>query len=203
VTPKPPGPSKKGGADEAERFQIGVVAGLAWAGKADQARAEAGKLSSADARFRALLEIAEHTGQASDAEAAITALGVAVSNVLKKGGKTDRLAWQGLRLVRIAQQAGVSAERLEQASSLIPAPLAGWGQLAVLRGRLSASRSMESADVLDKVSPQTLAHQLARLELSWHNTARSPSWGSTVQGWEEKDRAFGSLGVALGMQGGR
>jgi hypothetical protein len=186
----PTGPGKT--PPEIERVQIGEAAGLAWRKQLDQARQRAGKLDNPDGRFRALLEVAVATGQAADVEAALTALTAA---------KDADVRWATLRLVWLGQQAGLSPEKMEQAVAFLPRALAGWGQLTLLRVRLKASRSVESADALEKIA-SPLAQQAARVELSWHNTRQSVSWVRTVEGWDEGPRAFGLLGVALGMQSG-
>jgi hypothetical protein len=190
-----PDPGKKGGPEAQERYLIGKAAGLAWKENVNGARAEVQNSPNADGRFRALLEIADQTGKAEDVEASLTEL----SKVQTK----TRLAWSIVRLIRMGQKAGVSAERLEQAAGFLPPPLLGWGQFHLLRGRLKSSRAVEPADMLDKVPAGSVAQQAARVELSWHNTYQDRSWERTVAGWEEGPRAFGSLGVALGMQGGR
>ena len=186
--------ANKGGQLAVARAQIGEAAGLAWTNQPDQARQLADRNPNPDDRFRALVEIADSTRQVADVEAAIAALGP----VKIKAG----LAWAILRLVRVGQQAGVSAERLEPAVAAIPGPLVGWGQLALLRARLDSSRSVEPVDGLDRIAP-SLAREVARVELAWHNTRRSRTWERTMQDWKDGPRAFGSVGVALGLQGGR
>jgi hypothetical protein len=70
----------------------------------------------------------------------------------------------------------------------------------MLRAKLAASRSAESADVLEKFSENSLAGRVARLELSRHNMRRDSGWFNTVKSWPDPARAFGSLGVAQAMQ---
>jgi hypothetical protein len=182
--------------DEKERDLIGQASGLAWRGEADRARQVARTLVNAEPLFRALVEVAAATGQASDFEAALAALAKVDVEVRR------RVGWAILRLVWLGQQAGLSTERLDQAVGYVPRAVAGWGQLTLLRARLKASRSVEPADVLDKITTP-VAQQAARVELSWHNMHRNSSWAATAQGWDEGPRAFGLLGVALGMQGGQ
>src|SRR5262249_51226501 len=137
--------------------------------------------------------IADSTGQAADVEAALDALGQAKSRA--------GLGWAIFRLLRLGRQAGLSAERQEQIVALLPASLNRWGPLELLRIRRASSRSVEPVEVVDKIPSDRLAHQVGLLELAWHNTYRSRSWARTVHEWDDGVKAFGALGIALGMQG--
>ncbi len=190
---KAPAADKKGGAQEQERVLIGQVAGLARAGKVDEARKLADGDADADVKFRAALEIAAATREKGDADTAVKRL--------EKVRNRKRLAWPILRLVRLGRKAGLSAEDLAPAAAG-STPLNGWIELELFRDRLAASHATESPETVDKI-PDSLARKVARLELAQHNTRRDGGYARTVAGWDDKERAFGSMGVALGMQGGK
>ena len=112
----------------------------------------------------------------------------------------QKYSWDVLLFIDAALRAGVPAEGVEPAVAILKPPYAAWGRLLQLRARLSASRSVEPADVLENYPAKTLAGGMARLELSRHNMRRDSGWYNTVKSWENADLAFGSLGVAQGMQ---
>jgi hypothetical protein len=77
----------------------------------------------------------------------------------------------------------------------------GQAQLAVLRARLAAAPQVVGEDAAKQVDGKGLAHQLGREALARHNVRHDSGWAKVVQGWDEPERSFGSLGVALGLQG--
>jgi hypothetical protein len=184
---------------ENERVLVGTAAGQAWLGQADKARQTAVARDDPEFRFRALLEIADQSREKSDVEAALDAL---LAFKKRDDAAWTRRGWPALRMAWLAQKVGLSGERQEQAVAAVPVPLTGWAQLAMLRERLSESRSVEG-DELAKGVTSPLAHQVAWVELAWHNTHLSSGWGRAVDKQEDASRPFASLGVALGMQGKR
>ena len=71
------------------------------------------------------------------------------------------------------------------------------------RKRLEASKAVETDAGLGSLTPKTLGGLVARLEMARHNTRRDSGWGKAVNAWDEGSKATGSMGVALGMQGGK
>jgi hypothetical protein len=106
--------------------------------------------------------------------------------------------------VEQVQAAGVSEDKAEVAVNAIEdRPARAWGQLALFRARLAATKGVADHAEADKVDPRSVAHQLARQELARHNTRRDGGFANVVKNWDDLERAFGSLGVAQGMQKGK
>jgi hypothetical protein len=194
-TPPPPGK----GSDDAESNAIGQAQGQALQGQLEDARKTARAAASTEAQFNALLAVAvaaveAKAGDSADVEAALKAAeGVA---------DRRRLSWPLLRLVEFGSRAGLPEERVKAAVELIPDPgVRAWAQLTAFRAALAAKRETVSEEALKGLKPDSLAEQVARQELARHNVRYDSGWAKTVQGWEEGPRAFGSLGVALGLQG--
>jgi hypothetical protein len=191
---KPPEP-KKNSPDEGA-FQVGKALAGAREGKLAEARSAIQKtgLDAAD-QFRdnfiaALVAVENKQADRSAYEALLPQSSTAA----------QKHPWTVLLLIDVALRAGVPAEGVEPAVTVLKKEFNSWAQLLVLRTRLAASRSVESADVLEKFPANSLGGRVARLDLSRHNMRRDSGWFSTVKGWENVDRAFGSLGVAQGMQ---
>jgi hypothetical protein len=196
---QPPKPGK--GLVEKENDLLGQSEGLARQGQWEQAREKARSAPSPPVRFRALLAVAAaaadaRPGDPTDAEAAVQ---------MAQGelqGKVDS-PWLLLRLTHVALRSGLGEDRLQGLVAVIPArAVRGRARLALLRARLASARQVVDEAAADKIDPQALSHALAREELARHNVRYDGSWAKRVQGWEEPLRAFGSLGVALGLQGG-
>ncbi|MFO0927361.1 MAG: hypothetical protein U0736_10020 [Gemmataceae bacterium] len=198
VEPPPPGTSIA----EDEARLIGRARGLARLGKLDEAQAIAGQVAiEGGARLRAFIAVAAaaQAEKAADPKPVTAAL-----ELIRDFTRRPEMAWPLLRLVDLGVRAGVDPQQLEPAIRAIVDPqLAAWARLLVFRSKLAASRSVEPADSVDAIPAATLGGLVARLELARHNTAHSTGWAGTVGGWDEGPRAVGSLGVALGMQGGR
>lgn len=193
---KPPPKSGKG-VIEGENEFIGHVEGLARQGKLDEARQKARGAPRAEVRFRALVAVA--SAEPGDAAAGDVEAARQVFEAELRG--KSEVAWDAVRLARLGAAGGVAEERLQALAAGIPVrPLRGQAQLAILRGRLESSKQVVGADALDKVEAKTLAHHLAREALAQHNIRHDGGYDSTVQGWEEPARTFGTLGVLLGRQ---
>ncbi len=188
--------SEKKGSDEEEAIQLGRALALGREGKLAEAQSAIQKATAlrhdqVRSSFNTIVAAVENK-QAG--KAAFEAILPDCSAVAQKE------PWVVLLLVDAALRAGVPVEGVEPAVSALPGAFAGWGQLLILRTRLASSRSVEPANVLEKFPANSLGGRMARLELSHHNMRRSSDWYNTVKEWETPDRAFGSLGVALGMQ---
>jgi hypothetical protein len=192
---QPPAPEKNSVEDEKQDL-VGHAEGLARLGKPDEARARAraGGNYGSEVAFRALVGVAAGTADKADVEAA-----VAMAPAVK--GLPDA-AWPLLRLTRLAARAALPEDTLNKLASAVAVPaLRGQAQLAVLRARLAAAPGVVGEDAARQVEGKGVAHLLAREALARHNVRHDSGWAKLVQGWEEPERAFGSLGVALGMQG--
>jgi hypothetical protein len=186
---------------EKENDLLGQAEGLARQGQWQQARQKAHSAQNPQIKFRALLALAAaaadaRSGDSADAEAAVR---------MAQGelqGKVDG-PWLLLRLTRVALRSGLGEDKLQGMVTSIPVPgVRGRAQLALLQARLASGRKAVEEAAADKVDPHTLSHALARQQLARHNVRYDGGWAKTVQGWEEPLKAFGSLGVALGLQGG-
>ncbi len=196
----PPAPEKGSVEDERQEL-IGQAEGLARRGDLAKARekvAEAKKYGP-EVTLRAAVAVAAgaaegNAGDKSDLEAAA---GMA--------GTVQRLqdaAWPLLRLTHLAIQAGLPEDRQQALTAAIAVPaVKGQAQLAVLRARLEGAKQVVGEDAAAKVEGRGLAQRLAREALARHNVRLDRGFAKVVQGWEEPERAFGLLGVALGLQG--
>src|SRR5205823_232216 len=66
-----------------------------------------------------------------------------------------------------------------------------------LAGAAADARAGRAADY---VEARAVAHRVAVMERARHNVRADGGWAKNVDGWDESDHAFGSLGVAMGMQ---
>jgi hypothetical protein len=193
-----PAPEAGSASEDRENAAIGQAEGLALQGKREEAREAAHKAPSKEARLRALLAVASTTGDGKAGD------GAEVEAALKAAeGVTDRrrLSWPLLHLLEVGGRSGQPEERLQAAAALIPdRGVRAWGQLVALRARLDSSRQAVGAGALDQVEANSVAGLVAREALARHNVRYDSGWSKVVQGWEEGPRAFGSLGVALGLQ---
>ncbi len=178
---------------------IGKVEALARLGKWDEARKQANKNDFGEAvPFRARLAIAAAAVDAkvpdtTDIESALkTAEGLA---------KNEDRSWSLLRLTQLALRTSVPEERVQTVADKISNPaLRGRAQLAVFRARLDKLNQTVEDAAADKIDAKTLARSLAAQTLARHNTRLNPSYNDVVQTWPQPLKAFGALGVALGMQ---
>jgi hypothetical protein len=192
---KPPEPGK----DLAERDAAlyGRVAGLASANKLDDARKAVGQATTTSAKLVAAIRLVDAVAKpsADDLTVAIEALG---------GVDVRTLEWELLRLVEACMIEPDKADNVETVlGKFASREMQQWASLTALRGK--AARSGYALDLAqaEKIPADSPAGLLARLEVAQQNTAANKSWASTISSWEEAPRAFGSLGVALGLQGGR
>lgn len=188
-TPKPGKPKA-----EKANEHIGEVEALARQDQKEKARLQAGKNDfGEEVRFQALLALAAN-GEAQDVEAAIK---MAEEHLQDK----PELSWLLYRLVRVGIAAGLPEERLRAATAVIADPaVRGRAQLAILRDRLEKAKQGVEDSAADPVEAQSVARLLAAQALARHNTRLGSGWAKTVQSWPQPAQAFGSLGVALGLQ---
>jgi hypothetical protein len=196
-----PRPEKSTPEDEAQEL-VGQAEGLARRGDWGPARErlKAANRYGAEVQLRVLVGLAAaapvgaKAEDKSDLEAAVALAG-------KMKGRPEA-SGPLLRLARLAARAGLPEDQQLSVAAAIAAPAPrGLAQLAVLRARLASAQQVVGEDAAAKVDGKGLAHLLAREALARHNVRRDGGWAKVVQGWEEPERSFGSLGVALGMQG--
>jgi hypothetical protein len=192
---KPPEPGK----DLAERDAAlyGRAAGLAQIGKLDDARQAIGQANTASAKLVAAIRLVDAVAKpsADDLSTAISALGTVDMRPLE---------WELLRLVEACVVEPDKAENLEAVLGKFPTrEMQQWAALCALR--LKAQRSQYALDLaqVEKIPADSPAGLLARLEAARQNTWADKGWASKISAWEEAPRAFGSLGVALGLQDAR
>ncbi|MFQ3592267.1 MAG: hypothetical protein SNJ82_03640 [Gemmataceae bacterium] len=195
---KPPEP----GIDLAEREAalFGRVAGLAHQGKLDEARQAIREADSNSARLVASIRLVDAVAKptSEDLSAALAAL-AALQEVDVRPPE-----WELLRLVEACTVEPDKADNVEKVLSQFTSPeMQQWAALTALRQK--AARSLYALDLTqaEKIPAESPAGLLARLEVARQNTAADKGWASTISTWEEAPRAFGSLGVALGLQRSR
>jgi hypothetical protein len=193
----------KGNEEKADRA-IGEAEGLARQDRWEDARKKAtDEQLNPEGRFRALVGVAAAAVDAKTPDAAAKvedALKFLDSN--KSVSRRMEQSWVLRRLGELGRQAGVSEERLRVLADANPDPaLRGRAQLAVFRAQLAARRKEAVEDsAAEQTDGRSVARFLALAALARHNTRRDPDWAKGVGGWEEPRRAFGWLGVVLGLQ---
>jgi hypothetical protein len=196
----PPAPEKGNVEDERQEL-IGQAEGLARRGDPAKAREKVGAANKygPEMTFRAAVAVAAgaaegNAGDKADVEAAVGMAGAVQ--------RLQEAAWPLLRLTHLAIRAGLPEDRQQAVAGAIAVPaVKGQAQLAVLRARLDASPQVVGEEAAAKVEGRGLAQRLAREALARHNVRIDRGWAKVAQGWEEPERAFGALGVALGLQG--
>jgi len=202
LSKEPPKPVARGPKEESDEL-VGRAEGLTRVGKLAQARA---LLKDAppnpEVRLRILLGILAagldtHTPEINqDAESAFL---IAKDKLVA----SSTTSWLLLRLIELGAQAGLDEARLTELTGHISEmELRGRAQLLVLRDRLARTKGAVEESVLEGVKASNGAQYLARLALARHNIRYASGITATVQGWPEPQRAFGSVGLALGLQGG-
>jgi len=124
----------------------------------------------------------------------------AIDRAAELKGKGE-VSWQVYRLVDLGILAGLAEDKLQRlADGIGNAAIRGQAQLNVFRLRLAHAREALKEGDANQVDQATVSHMLARLYLSEHNTRQDGSWVKVVQAWPQPVKAFGLLGVALGLQ---
>jgi hypothetical protein len=195
-----PVPKAGKGPGEEAGHMAGRAEGLARRGEWEAARkVHTDKYGpQAEFRARAVVALVALEAGAPDAPRDVEeALKFLLSNVSSRG----QLPWLLWRLTDAGVRAGLPEETLQAlaAASSDPA-LRGRAQLAVLRAQLAKSPQAAEDAAADKVEAKSVSRLLAAQVLARHNTRRDPDWAKAVPGWDEPRRAFGSLGVVLGLQ---
>jgi len=186
--------------DDKRNEHLGRVEGLARTEQWDRARQHAASNDYGDeAQFQALIAVAAAAGDikiptSDDTE---TAIKFAEAKFRDKG----ELAWSMLRLTHIALRAGLPEERVQAlADRIANRSLRGRAQLALFRSRLAQLKQPVEDNAADKIESRSLGRRLAAEDLARHNTRLNAGWAAAVQEWQQPLKAFGSLGVALGLQ---
>jgi hypothetical protein len=198
---KKPPKGEKGIEEDAE--WVGTAEGLARQGKWPQARAMAQPGKTPDVRLRVLLALAEAAaarGPAGDSTDVTTAAQLVSTEPSLRG--SAGLGWVLLRLAQAGARGGLPPEPLQKlADAVAEPPLRGRAQLAILRVRLAqADGGVDPAPLAEAVADGTVARNLAWADIARHNTRLDGGFAGTVRGWPERQRAFGSAGVALGLR---
>jgi hypothetical protein len=186
--------------DDKANEHLGNVAALARQRKWDEARHQAGVEEYGEVvQFRARLAIAaaavdDKVPDTTDIEAAIQ---MAEGNLSTKA----ELSWSLLRLTQLALATTLPEDRVQALADKIGnSAVRSRAQLAIFRARLAQMKQPAEDSAADKVDTNSLARSLAAEALARHNTRLGANYAAVVQGWAQPQRAFGSLGVALGLQ---
>jgi hypothetical protein len=194
---EPPKPGR--GVDDQPNLMIGSAHSIALKGDAERARQLAlTEIELAETRLKALVAIAGTPKDKRLVEAANDALALAEARFQDQRGLSP---WLLLQLIEYASAAEVSESRLYALIKLIPdADLSGRAGLIVLRDKLGRTSGKADMSWADGVNKNSVSYGLAHLELARHNARRKALSLQDVDKWDDNLRAFGYLGVALGMQ---
>ncbi len=194
LTGRPAPEVRTGLLDEKNNGTVARAEVLARSGKLDEARAQAASVQHNDkVRLRSLIAIAA-VGEAPDIDAAVRQL-----EALRRDPNLS--AWLPYRLVQIAAEARLSAERLRAIAGLVnDRDLRARAGLLALRQELASATGVLPAPgaEVEKLDAKSVGRLLALEFLCRHNTTMNSSWGNDIQGWEEPARAFGALGILQG-----
>jgi hypothetical protein len=194
-----PKPGK--GPDEDSQALIGRVEGLARQGKWDEARAAArtDKFGSV-AQFKALLGLANAAVDMKTPDAAQD-VEKALAFLVDKVRSADKLSWEVYRLARNALRTGLADDRLKALADKLPdAASRGRVQLELLKAQLAREKPIVLENAADAVEPHSVAGLLAQTAVARANVRANPDWAKGVTEFPEPQRAFASVGVALGLQ---
>jgi signal transduction histidine kinase len=188
--------------DLKDLVEVGRIAGKAWSGQIEAARAEALKLKFVVLRFQALVAVAGARGD----ESAIRATAEAAVALAEAGlDRQPAPPWSVVRLVGIGQKVGIDGERLKALAERLgnaDRGLRGWVQLQVVRDQLTQTAGPADEALVNGVDTNTLSQGLARVELARHNTRKGADMETAVEGWADNLKPYGLAGIALGLQEG-
>jgi predicted negative regulator of RcsB-dependent stress response/DNA-directed RNA polymerase subunit M/transcription elongation factor TFIIS len=185
--------------DDKGNEQIGKIEALARQGKWEEARKLASRIDEELVQFRARLAIA---AAAVDAQLPETTDIEAAFKMAENGlAKKAELSWPMFYLIQLASQTRLPQERVRAAADQISnTALRGRAQLAVFQAQLDQAPQTVDVAVADTIDAKSLARSLAALALARHNVRLNTGYASVVQTWPQPLRAFGALGIALGLQ---
>lgn len=179
---------------EQEKHQMGRVTALVLLGKKGEAMAEVNAATRDDWKLKLLLAYA-----AADPSPDVLSPAIALATSLR--GKPPVSSWVLLRFVdQVARSPLGQSEKEAVAGIFMETQLQARAKLQVLRAQLADSSDVVEASALEKVPPKTVSHGLAALELARHNTRHSKGWLDSVENWDERTKAFGTLGKLLGLR---
>ncbi len=188
----PPQPGKDEG--DKERFLVGQATGLALKGDVDAARQV--KIDKPEGRLRALVAVAEVTGNAADVDAAAGLLDGDLN------GKPVP-PWLVYRLAAAAAKSGGADRVLKLAERVEDPGLKVMAQLLAVRARLDGSKGAAGDSALEGLDGGPMAQALGRMALARHNGRTDAGALKAAEGWDEAVRPYGILGAVLGAQDSR
>lgn len=191
-------PTKDALEGDAGAYALGYADGQARLGKMDVARQAVKNLAATD-RLKALVTLAataqaNQAGDKADLESAFRLVG--------KDAKANQAfsSWQLLRLVQLANRAGLADRASTLAAAIPDLQLRGRAQLDVLRTKLASTPGKAEESWAEEVDKQSPAHALAWEAIARHNTHYLGSRATlkAVESWQpETLRPLGYVGVAL------
>jgi hypothetical protein len=180
--------------DDGPAYAAGRAAGLALKGEPAAAR-DVPKDLPPEARLRALVMLAEATGEAADVDAAAKPLDGEVR------ANEPGVPWLVYRLAVAAARAGQADGTLKLAERAADPGLKARAQLEAVRARLEGTRDAAGDGALQGIGTGATLQALAHEALARHNGRLD--YAGTVkaaEGWDEAVRPFGVLGAVLGEQ---
>ena len=166
-------PKKESPQTDQVGWTIGRAEGLARQGKLGAARSLVGTLATKPERLRGLVAVADAV---LDSKSSDTADLEQAFGLISKDMKANRelSGWVLLRLVSLADRAGLAEKVKPLTSAIADADLRGRAQLSLLRTRLEAANDKVEEGLADSVDNQTAAHNLC-VQPSPATTRASPA----------------------------
>lgn len=184
------------GGDDADNQRAGRAEGHARLGELEKARALVASAPHDQLKLWALVNIATAVLDASSQDQ--TDLNSAFELALNVRIGNPWLLW---RLLHLGLRAGIAEDRSKRLLERMPeGSLRARGQVGVVNARLAGNVGVEADEVVQMVDDQTISRALAHESLARRNVRHDKSSASRSLSWPEPYRAFGAIGVALGMQ---
>lgn len=109
--------------------------------------------------------------------------------------------WHQWRLLHLGLRAGVDETKLKALVEALPeGPFRARAQLLLFKARLTRTPAAQPQDALQLVPDQTLSRALAHEALARHNIGHDRETSRAVLALPDPNRAFGCIGVSLGLQ---
>jgi hypothetical protein len=179
---------------EQEKHQMGRITGLVLLGKKAEAMVEVNKATRDDWRLKLLLAYAAE-------DPSLDVLSTAVSLATTLRARPPVSVWVLLRLVDQVSRSDLGQSEKEAAPGIFMDTQAqARARLLLLRAQLEKSPKEVEASVLDTIPSKTVSYALAALELTRRKTRDSSGWLDSIENWDERTKAFGTLGKLLGLR---
>jgi hypothetical protein len=182
---------------------LGVVEGLTWQGKLEQARTLAASAPTPATKLEAaaaLIKIASEKGQG---EAVIQDFDKAAQLAEFEKGRPGS-GWEVYRLVRAGQHIGLGSKAHALIQYIGDPDLRAWAGLEFLLGELAAEGQPPPESMVETIDKNFVARGLAVEAIFHHNVRRGGAAGDALRSCADLEptwlRPFGLIGIARGLQ---